>query len=336
MVAEKRIGVHAGSGRILLWSMMIPALVFFLSEPEVSRAQGLEIQDDLGNRVVLEKPAQRIIPLYGAFGEMLRTIGAGEEVIARTRADNFPEEVAALPSVGTHMKPNVEIILGLKPDLVIQSVSRRAVLPEMERVKDAGIPVAFFSPGSFREIFDVMLKLGVLTGRNEEAAHAVGDLEARLAAVKSSVADLEVPKKVFFEVREQPLTAAGRGSIVHQIIQAAGAQNAIDHERAVVRFNFESLLPADPQVYIVQTGPMNRNPLDPRKRPHFQRVRAVREGRVIFVDELMYSRPGPRCVDAVEELVRKLYPERFSDIGEVEGAEKAEAGRASRMMRHGQ
>ncbi len=326
--------IHAASGRFPLWIVMVPAAVFFLLVSVTSRAQGLEILDDLGNRVVLEKPAQRIIPLYGAFGEMLRAMGAGEQVIARTRADNFPEEVARLPSVGTHMKPNVEIVLGLKPDLVIQSVSRGAVLPEMERVKDAGIPVAFFSPGSFREIFEVMLKLGVLTGRGEEAARTVQDLQGRLAEVKRSVADLEVSKTVFFEVREQPLTAAGQGSIAHQIIQAAGAQNAIDHERAVVRFNFESLLLADPQVYIVQEGPMNRNPRDPRKRPHFQRVRAVREGRVFFVDELMYSRPGPRCVDAVEDLVRKLYPERFSQIGEGERVVKNGADRMSGVVRH--
>lgn len=295
----------------------------------VSPAPCLEIEDDLGRKVILDKPAGRIIPLYGAFGEMLRAIGAGDQVIARTQADQFPPEVARLPSVGTHMKPNVEIIVGLKPDLVIQSVSRRAVMPEMTRVKEAGIPVVFFSPGTFQEIFDVMLKLGVLTGREEGARLAVNDLKARLATVKASIADVDASKKVFFEVREQPLTAAGRGSIVHQILRAAGAENAIDNDKAIVKYNFESLLLADPQVYVVQTGPMNRNPLDPRKRPHFQRVRAVRDGRVIFVDEFMYSRPGPRCVDAVEELVRKLYPEKFS------GGEQTAPLQTSGVTHHG-
>ncbi len=283
--------------------------LLFLWPP--SKGACLEIVDDMGNRVVLQQPAQRIIPLYGAFGEMLHAIGAGEQVIARTQSDNFPPEVSRLPAVGTHMKPNVEIIVGLKPDLVIQSVSRRAVLPEMTRVKEAGIPVAFFSPRTFEEIFEVMVKLGVLTGREEEARVEVGELKARLASVKASTANMEFRKKVFFEVRQQPLTAAGRSSIVNEVIAAAGGENAIQNERAIVQYNFESLLLANPQVYVVQTGPMNRNPLHPRKRAHFERVRAVREGNVIFVDEFMFSRPGPRCVDAVEKLFRELYPEIY-------------------------
>jgi len=37
----------------------------------------------------------------------------------------------------------------------------------------------------------------------------------------------------------------------------------------------------------------------------------VREGRVMTADEFIFSRPGPRCVDAVELLAAALYPERF-------------------------
>jgi iron complex transport system substrate-binding protein len=67
----------------------------------------------------------------------------------------------------------------------------------------------------------------------------------------------------------------------------------------------------DPDVYIVQKGPMNRNPSLPSERTHFDRLKAIREERVLFVDELIFSRPGPRCVDGVELLAAKLYPERF-------------------------
>ena len=56
---------------------------------------------------------------------------------------------------------------------------------------------------------------------------------------------------------------------------------------------------------------MNRNPAPPAKRAHFDQLQAVREGSVLVVDELLYSRPGPRCVDAVEELAASLYPALF-------------------------
>src|SRR5512137_1316527 len=77
-------------------------------------ALSVQIMDDMGHELTLQEPAKRVIPLYGAFAEMLYAIGAGKEVVARTQADQFPPEIVKLPSVGTHMRPNEEMIIGLK------------------------------------------------------------------------------------------------------------------------------------------------------------------------------------------------------------------------------
>lgn len=277
----------------------------------------LEIVDDLGRPVALERPAQRVIPLYGAFAEMLFTLGAGSQVVARTQADQFPKDILNLPAVGTHMRPNVEMILGMKPDLVILSATRGETSLEAGRLRDAGIPVAVFAPSNFQQIFSVMRRLGDLTGHGDEATKAIGSMEKRLADVKGLLAEAKERPRVFFEVRAEPLTGAGRGSIVEQILAAAGAENVVKSEKAIVRYSFEALLLDNPEVYIVQQGPMNRNPSAPAQRPHFHRLRAVQNGRVISVDELLYSRPGPRCVDAVEQLASALYPHLFKTTGQV-------------------
>lgn len=278
-------------------------------------AKPIQITDDLGHKITLKQPARRVIPLYGAFAEMLYAIGAGPDVVARTEADRFPLQIQSLPSVGTHMRPNVEMILGLKPDLVIQSASRREASPEMDRLREAGIPIATFAPKTFDGIFSTMKRLGVLAGRVERAQSVTARMEERLLLVENKLRHLHRPLKVFFEVRAEPLTAAGQGSIVQQILRAAGAENVVQSHKALVFYSFEALLMANPDVYIVQEGPMNRNPAAPRSRPHFDRLEAVRKGRVFFVDEFLYSRPGPRCVDAVEQLAERLYPERFKGDG---------------------
>ncbi len=277
----------------------------------LSSSWALQVTDDAGQSIELRQPAQRVIPLYGAFAEMLYAVGAGSRVAARTQADRIPAEIESLPSVGTHMRPNVELIIGLKPDLVVQSGSRREATPELDRLREAGIPVAVFSPSSIEDVFSTMLRLGTLTGHGESAEKVVVQLRGRLERIRSRVGAVERPLSVFYEIRAEPLTTAGAGSIVQRIIEAAGARNAIPNERGIVQYNFEALLLADPDVYVLQKGPMNRNPLEPGKRPHFERLRSVREGRVVFVDELMFSRPGPRSVDAVEELARAIYPELF-------------------------
>lgn len=294
------------------------------------RAFAVQVRDDQGRTIELEKPAQRIIPLYGAFAEMLFAIGAGDHVIARTRADVFSAGVKELPSVGTHMKPNVEMIIGMKPDLVIQSASRREAIPGMESLDRAGIPVAVFDPKDFAGIFSTMSRLGELTGREQKAESLIKSLKNRLADVQFSLgldqegagsneishgnpADCRIKKRcrVFFEVRSDPLTAAGRGSIVQDILRFAGAENVVKSDKSLVVYSLESLLLDDPDFYLIQTGPMNRNPVEPRERVHFEQLKAIRQGKVLYVDEFLYSRPGPRCVDAVEKLASTLYPECF-------------------------
>jgi iron complex transport system substrate-binding protein len=288
-------------------------LLLVLASPAVipGTAEAVQITDDLGHEVSLREPAKRVIPLYGAFAEMLFAIGAGKEVIARTQADQFPPEIVKLPSVGTHMRPNVEMIIGLKPDLVVQSGSRWDAMGEMSRLQGAGIPVAVFSPTTFQEIFSTIERLGALVGRSDQGRELVVTLQNRMAAVKDRLQDVGERQRVFFEVRPEPLTAAGRGSIVQQNITAAGAENTVKSEKAIVHYSFEALLVTDPDVYIVQRGPMSRNPVAPKNRPHFDQLRSVRKGKVIYVDEYLFSRPGPRCVEAVEQLARELYPDRF-------------------------
>jgi iron complex transport system substrate-binding protein len=281
-------------------AIVMPGMVF-----------AIQITDDLGHEISLRDPAKRIIPLYGAFAEMLFALGAGREVVARTQADQFPPEITGLPSVGTHMRPNVEMIIGLKPDLVVQSASRWEAAADMARLESAGIPVAVFSPNTFEEIFLTIERLAILVGRPEQGREEVAKLQKRLLDVRDRLQSVKERPRVFFEVRPEPLTAAGRGSIVQEIITAAGAVNVIKSEKAMLQYNFEALLVADPDVYIVQRGPMSHNPLPPNKRPHFDQLRAVRKGKVILVDEYLYSRPGPRCVEAVEQLARALCPEKF-------------------------
>ncbi len=276
-------------------------------------AASVQIKDDLGHDISLREPARRIIPLYGAFAEMLFDLGAGKQVVARTQADQFPPEIVKLPSVGTHMRPNVEMIIGLKPDLVVQSGTRWEAEGEISRVQGAGIPVAVFSPNTFEEIFSTIERLATLVGRLEEGRDTVDRLQRRLAEVADRLRNVKQRQKVFFEVRSEPLTAAGKGSIVQQIITAAGGQNVIRSEKAILQYSFEALWVDDPDVYVVQRGPMSRNPQPPNRRPHFDQLRSVREGRVIFVDEYLYSRPGPRSVDAVESLAKALYPEAFKE-----------------------
>ncbi len=279
--------------------------------PGISRASETRVKDDTGRELVLERPAERIIALYGAYNEILAAMGLENRLVGRTRADLLPPSILSRPSIGTHMRPNVELVLALEPDLVIQSAGRREATVVVNQLRRHGCNVAVFQPHSFTELFDVIERLGLLTGETEAASRLIQSLRSRLEAVEERLRTVRHRPRVFFEVRYPNLLGAGRESIVNDVIERSGGINCLDVPRKLVRIGMEALIKSDPEVYVLQEGSMNRAPSSPAERPHFSVLEAVREGRILKVDEQVFSRPGPRSVDAVEILASFLHPEIF-------------------------
>lgn len=234
-------------------------------------------------------------------------LGLGNKIVGRTAADHAPE-VAQVRSIGTHMRPNVELLVGLQPDLVLQMGGRKEASTPLEAVERLGIATAFFQATDFASLFSVIERIGVLGGVEQAASDLVRETRARLDAVRGRVAGVPRPS-VFFEVRYPNLLAAGQGSMVNAVIQAAGGRNCVTHEDKLVRLNEEALLALNPEVCLVQRGPMNPNPEPLDRRDHFRTLECVRQGRWSVVDESRFSRPGPGSVEAVEELAGLLHPD---------------------------
>ncbi len=265
-----------------------------------------QITDDQGTTVTLAAPPRRIISLYGGLTEILSALGVGKHIAARTQGDDI---IKGIPTVGTHLQPNVEMILALKPDLVVQGGVAKGI-PALKRLEAAHVAVAMFSPHDFAGLFSTITRLGALTGQAKAADALNRSMQAKLDEVAQRVAGRPKPR-VFFEVRELNLLAAGQGSLVNDIITRAGGENLVTSPQKLTMYSLEALIQANPDVYVIQKGPMNRSPNNIYSRPYFKELKAVKAHRVLVVDESLYSRPGPRSAEAVEELSRFLHPEAW-------------------------
>ncbi|MBE0616771.1 MAG: ABC transporter substrate-binding protein [Proteobacteria bacterium] len=265
------------------------------------------VSDDTGTEICLDTPPTRVVSLYGAFTELLWELGV-RDLVARTANDDTIPAVAALPSVGTGLRPDVEHLLALRPDLVV-SRGGRASQEALSALRARGLRVAAFDPTDLGELDTVVARMGTLCGRGIEASALTDRLRERLAAVEARVGNPARRTRVVFEVRAEPLTVAGTGGLVDEVIRRAGGVNAVQSPKKLLLLDTEALLKLDPDVYVVQEGPMNRKPAAPADRPHAGLLRAVREHRVLVVDEELFSRPGPRVAEAVEQLSRFLYPD---------------------------
>ncbi len=280
------------------------------TSPRIADA-GISVVDDLGRTITLEQPAQRVVPLYAAFSEILTSMGLDSLIVGRTKADNFPEVMHEKTVVGTHMRPNTELILGLHPDLVLQMEGRAKALEIVDTLQQHNLPVAVFQVTDFESLFSVIRRIGILCGEQQQALELIQTLQDRLDAVTEKLTAANHRPRVFFEVRYPNLLAAGKHSIVTDIIDKAGGINCVTNDKKLVRLNEEALLGLNPEVYLLQHGPMNPDLSQPKDRPHFKPLAAVQSGKVYDVDEKIYSRPGPRNILAVEKLAAILHPELF-------------------------
>ena len=125
--------------------VLILTLIFL---PTMAPAE-VQITDDLGQVISLEGPARRVISLYGAYSEILFAMGLEDRLVARTRADRFPPAILNKPSVGTHLRPNMELVLGLQPDLIIQASGRKYGHEVIRQIEERGLVVASFQPTTY-------------------------------------------------------------------------------------------------------------------------------------------------------------------------------------------
>ncbi|MDR2573041.1 MAG: ABC transporter substrate-binding protein [Desulfovibrio sp.] len=265
----------------------------------------LSVTDDLGRSVTLGGPAKRVIALYGAFNELVLALDAGHCLAARTAADGDLPELSGLPVIGTHMRPNPELIVARQPDVILQLAGRQEAQAQTDALLALGFNVLTFAMDSFGDVFHVTETLGILLDRAEQAGSLIRDWKSRLAALRSASAGRR-PVRVFYEARYPNLLAAGGKGIVQDVIVAAGGENVVREPKKLVRYSEEALIEADPEVYIIQQGPMNPAAAPPQERPHYKTLTAVRAGRVIYVEEKRFARPGPHAVTAAEELARRL------------------------------
>ncbi len=181
------------------------------------------------------------------------------------------------------------------------------------------IPVLYFLDDSVKNVDDVLAQIGLLgqiTASNEKAATLVGDLGTRVTAVEDSLQGVGAragPKAVYHELDPGFFTVSDDTFIgdlyrllhVRNIAGGGGGQ-------AYPQLTQEAILDANPNVIILADEAAGVTVDSVKARPGWDVVDAVQNDRIYVLDTDIISRPGPRIVDALEELARLIHPDRFS------------------------
>ena len=277
----------------------------------------MKVTDGLGREVSLPNVPQRIISLAPRNTEMLFALDAGGQVVGVTSYCNFPPSARLVEQVGGFKSKSVSLerIVSLKPDLVVTVGDLHApIIQELERL---GLSVLALTGDSSAALFEELQMLGRITGHPDKAAILVKDLQDRIGRVTRVAARIPAPERVtvYYQIWDEPLTAAGPTAFISELIRLGGGVNVFDDtQERFPKISLEVLLARDPQVIVTSTNHIAffaKENLDAR--PGWRDLRAVRTTRVHLLDGDLVSRCGPRLADALELVAHALYPDHFPD-----------------------
>ena len=268
-----------------------------------AQAPGLAVTDDAGRAVALAAPAQRIVSLSPAVTELLFALGAGSQVVGRTTWCDYPPAALAVPSVGDGLSPNLEAILGRRPDLVVLYDSPANIVAA-NRLAALGIATVLLRQDRLEELAHDARLLGSLAGHE-----ATGDslAVAVTAMLRPSPA---LGLRVAIIAWDNPPMVIGGLSYLDELAALAGAQNVFHDLRtpaAVV--SLETIAARDPDVLVVLADSATQAASEGRG-PAWQAVRSVRTGHVVVLVGSLFGRPTPRAPAAIAQFRRLLEAER--------------------------
>ena len=262
------------------------------------------IVDDFGDTLRTSgAPPRRIVSLNPATTEMLFAMGEGNHVVGRTRWDTYPPAALSVADLGDGLRPNVEAVLAVHPDLVVlyaAADNRDAA----GRLRAAGIVTLSVRDDRLTDFRRILSLLGAAL-HDSAAAQAVADsVTASLAKVRAATAGL-APVSVVWPIEIAPLRVIGGGSYLNDLLTDAGARNVYGTmPDPSPQVSLEDVLRRDPAVVLTTAATVRAMRSDPR----WQRWLAGSGHRVLVPDTALVGMPSVRMGAAAAELVGLLHP----------------------------
>ncbi|RVX39206.1 iron complex transport system substrate-binding protein [Nonomuraea polychroma] len=257
---------------------------------------------EAGNgKVTLTKKPERIVSLSATHTETLFAIGAGPQVVAVDSQSNYPAEAPKTDLSG--FKPNVEAIVAQKPDLVVVSDDLDKVVAELGKLN---VPV-LHQPAATKidEAYEEITELGAATGNKAKAEEVVSGMKT---AMDKLAAEAPKDKKLsYYHELDQTPYAATSQTFIGQIYAMFGLTNiadkAPDAAGGYPKLSAEFVAQSDPDlIFLADVKCCRQSKETLAKRPGWANLSAIKNDRVIQLDDDIASRWGPRIVQLAETI----------------------------------
>ncbi|MBL7124835.1 MAG: cobalamin-binding protein [Dehalococcoidales bacterium] len=274
----------------------------------------MEVADQLGRVVKLDKIPERIISLSPSNTEILFALGLADKVVGVTEYCDYPEAAKTIDKIGGFSTVDLERVVALSPDLVLATEIHEArIIPKL---KAMGLTVFALDPKTLGEVLESIALVGEVTGKGEEASQLVAEMRSRIKVVTDKTDNMPEAQRprVFYITWHDPLMTPGAETRHNELIRMAGGTNIARDLSGYAAISLEAVIEANPQVIIAGVGMGSGEDLTFRyveTKPRLKSVDACINHKVYKIDVDLAGRPGPRITDALEQLAEFIHPELF-------------------------
>lgn len=266
------------------------------------------VKDSNGNEVVIEKEPKRIVSVAPSITELVYALGKGDELVGRTDYCDYPEAAKKVQSIGSLTDPNVEKIIELKPDIVIASTHFKEDVAK--KLQGLGIKVVvLYDSTNLDGAYNSINTLGSMINAQNKADELVLSMKKKISDIQQKVKDKKAPK-VYYVVgfgKYGDFTATG-DTFISQMIDFAGGDN-IAKDASGWKYSLEKIIEKDPEYIIISKNFNMKKQFEATA--GYKNLSAVKNNKVIEIDENLLNRQGPRTADGVEALAKILHPDLF-------------------------
>ena len=262
----------------------------------------VQFTDFRGNEITLDEYPERIVSLSPTSTEIMYAIGAQDKLVGVTNSCDYPAEALEKEKVGDFSGPNLEMIVNLKPDVVVGGTYIQEDVTQA--LSELGIPVISTEAENIEDIFKSIEILGMLSQNEENAQDVIADMETKLAEIAEKVKDSE-PVSVFYVVWKDPFKTAGNNTFINEVITLAGGENVASDVEGWADYSREELIVKNPYAIVSSSHSSAEKETEESLAadPLFSDLEASKAKRIhIMSDDSIIARGGPRIVDAIEEI----------------------------------
>jgi iron complex transport system substrate-binding protein len=272
-----------------------------------STAYPLTVHAANGNVKIASRPTA-IVSLSPTATEMLYAIGAGAQVKAVDQFSDYPTSAPKTSLDGN--SPNVEAIAADKPDLVVEAGES----PDLAKQLGAlGIPVLNDPPASnLSQAYAQFTELGKATGHSAQAAAEVAKIKGQIAQIVRSVHKPAHTETYYYEL-EQDYYSETSSTFIGQVLSLLGLHSIADAAKGAAasggypQLSGEYILKSNPDyILLADTLCCGQSPTTVAARPGWTNLSAVKNGRVIGLNDDIASRWGPRVVTLLSQVATEL------------------------------